>query len=150
MPAFQVGHQPCSHCPAWSPRKSSGVVGKQGYILCMYIYMYICMYIYIHNSVYGSQTDIPKTHTHTETSPLLGGLIHCQRCKDTVFLQRVLNVIDVIDGLSMPRCVLVTYFDIRCAQRLMLSSPGRCEPFPPVRKGDQGSRGVTRGDDRFS
>ena len=30
------------------------------------------------------------------------------------------------------RCVLVTYFDVRCAQRLMLSSLGRCEPFPPV------------------
>jgi len=30
------------------------------------------------------------------------------------------------------RCVLVTYFDVRCAQRLMLSSPGRCEPFPPA------------------
>jgi len=30
------------------------------------------------------------------------------------------------------RCVLVTYFDVRCAQRLMLSSLGRCEPFPPA------------------
>jgi len=30
------------------------------------------------------------------------------------------------------RCILVTYFDVRCAQRLMLSSLGRCEPFPPA------------------
>ncbi|CAJ1391852.1 unnamed protein product [Effrenium voratum] len=33
---------------------------------------------------------------------------------------------------TIARCVLVTYFDVRCAQRLMLSSPGRCEPFPPA------------------
>ncbi|CAE7246838.1 unnamed protein product, partial [Symbiodinium microadriaticum] len=31
------------------------------------------------------------------------------------------------------RCILVTYFDVRCAQRLMLSGLGRCEPFPPAR-----------------
>lgn len=30
------------------------------------------------------------------------------------------------------RCILVTYFDVRCAQRLMLSGLGRCEPFPPA------------------
>ena len=155
----------CASLPGWTPALQSlpGLESKEVKRSSWEAGVYIVyVYIYIHNSVYGSQTDIPKTHTHThtETSPLLGGLIHCQRCKDTVFLQRVLNVIDVIDGLSMPRCVLVTYFDIRCAQRLMLSSPGRCEPFPPVRKGDQGSRGVTRGhegsrgvtrgDDRFS
>ena len=36
-------------------------------------------------------------------------------------------------SLSMiARCVLVTYFDVRCAQRLMLSSPHRCEAFPPA------------------
>jgi len=28
------------------------------------------------------------------------------------------------------RCILVTYFDVRAAQRLILSSPGRSEPFP--------------------
>eukprot|EP00930_Biecheleria_cincta_P082052 TRINITY_DN7159_c0_g1_i1.p1 TRINITY_DN7159_c0_g1~~TRINITY_DN7159_c0_g1_i1.p1 ORF type:complete len:482 (-),score=88.42 TRINITY_DN7159_c0_g1_i1:74-1519(-) len=28
------------------------------------------------------------------------------------------------------RCILVTYFDVRAAQRLLLSSPGRVEPFP--------------------
>ena len=40
--------------------------------------------------------------------------------------------------LTWSRCVLVTYFDVRCAQRLMLSSPGRCEPFPPVQTGAAG------------
>jgi hypothetical protein len=28
------------------------------------------------------------------------------------------------------RCILVTYFDVRAAQRVILSSPERCEPFP--------------------
>lgn len=28
------------------------------------------------------------------------------------------------------RCILVTYFDVRAAQRVILSSPDRCEPFP--------------------
>ena len=140
----------CASLPGWTPALQSlpGLESKEvkrsSWEAGVYI-VYVYIYIYSQFGLRKPNWHSKDAYTHTETSPLLGGLIHCQRCKDTVFLQRVLNVIDVIDGLSMPRCVLVTYFDIRCAQRLMLSSPGRCEPFPPVRKGDQGSRGVTRG-----
>eukprot|EP00931_Biecheleriopsis_adriatica_P116270 TRINITY_DN91937_c0_g1_i1.p1 TRINITY_DN91937_c0_g1~~TRINITY_DN91937_c0_g1_i1.p1 ORF type:complete len:546 (-),score=130.78 TRINITY_DN91937_c0_g1_i1:114-1631(-) len=34
--------------------------------------------------------------------------------------------------VAVARCVLVTFFDVRSAQRVMLSSPSRCEPFPPA------------------
>jgi len=34
--------------------------------------------------------------------------------------------------VTVARCILVTFFDVRAAQRVMLSSPGRCEPFPPA------------------
>ena len=97
--------------------------------------------------MYWSDTDIPKAHTHRAFS-FARWFDTLSKMQGHSFCKRALNVIDVVD-LSMPRCVLVTYFDVRCAQRLMLSSPGRCEPFPPVGKGDQGSRGVTTGDDSF-
>jgi len=34
--------------------------------------------------------------------------------------------------VAVARCILVTFFDVRSAQRVILSSPGRCEPFPPA------------------
>eukprot|EP00440_Ansanella_granifera_P045417 gb/GFBE01049206.1/.p1 GENE.gb/GFBE01049206.1/~~gb/GFBE01049206.1/.p1 ORF type:complete len:493 (+),score=93.16 gb/GFBE01049206.1/:1-1479(+) len=34
--------------------------------------------------------------------------------------------------VAVARCILVTYFDVRCAQRLLMSGMGRAEPFPPA------------------
>eukprot|EP00440_Ansanella_granifera_P071310 gb/GFBE01077393.1/.p1 GENE.gb/GFBE01077393.1/~~gb/GFBE01077393.1/.p1 ORF type:complete len:511 (+),score=128.44 gb/GFBE01077393.1/:1-1533(+) len=34
--------------------------------------------------------------------------------------------------VAVARCILVTFFDVRAAQRVILSSPARCEPFPPA------------------
>lgn len=31
---------------------------------------------------------------------------------------------------TVAKCILLTYFDVRAAQQVMLSTPNRCEPFP--------------------
>jgi hypothetical protein len=58
----------CASLPGWTPALQSlpGLESKEVKRSSWEAGVYIVyVYIYIHNSVYGSQTDIPKTHTHT-------------------------------------------------------------------------------------